>query len=562
MPTATMEQISGPSTSVLVPSNSSKKRQQSEDISDVPRDNKRLKVDSPHTNKDKKKRRKKKRKMSIVGEENYARSKSESSLQGTRSVSIKPASTRETESAPVEDVGDNQLPATPGADASAPNTSSSESSAAVNRLTDEVKTQSSLIDRHEKALAGVQQNISCQICLDLLYKPYALAPCGHVACHSCLVSWFTSPQPHDGAIEDAHQPRTFYTRKKTCPHCRAIVRERPVEVWAIKNIVTALAQSGLLTNIPEPLPPPSESAAENKDKDPWKNIFRPPTKLLDQMYSNDRPLTDLPVEDVGMYDAEDGGIYRCLDCMHEIEGGVCSGCERLYPGHEQLEDHGPFWDELIGFWGGPPDIDDSESDGSSVHGPYRGINFAEQLRAAFGLGGPSDDEDEEGEGEEEDYEGSFIDDGDVGEVIEINDDEDEDEPARLPRRRRIRPTEVIELSDEESDHTDDGEGDHSFQVRPYGRGRLYQSDSEDEDGERVEDNGDINIQIGAEDEDSQHSDSDSGTSIRRYHRSRRIGSDESEDEEEDDGSIPGPPARYRHWFTRAEDDGDSGSESD
>lgn len=39
-----------------------------------------------------------------------------------------------------------------------------------------------------------------------------------------------------------------------------------------------------------------------------------------------------------MLDMEDGGIYRCFDCMHEIWDGVCTSCGRLYPGHQPNPD--------------------------------------------------------------------------------------------------------------------------------------------------------------------------------------------------------------------------------
>lgn len=31
-----------------------------------------------------------------------------------------------------------------------------------------------------------------------MHKPYLLTPCGHLACHNCLVRWFTEPRDGGG----------------------------------------------------------------------------------------------------------------------------------------------------------------------------------------------------------------------------------------------------------------------------------------------------------------------------------------------------------------------------
>ncbi|KAF8128686.1 hypothetical protein EV363DRAFT_1119448, partial [Boletus edulis] len=204
------------------------------------------------------------------------------------------------------------------------------------KLEAELKSKNNSIASHQALLNQVQQAVTCQVCLDLMYKPYALAPCGHLACHSCLVNWFTAPQPDNRPTPPA------LTRRKTCPHCRAVVHARPVEVWGVKGIAQAAGKSGLLQNqLPVPVAPESVDA----NADPWKDIFPKPGTTSHREFpwffpdvdvdDDDIHIADVVPrgEDVGMLDMEDGGIFRCLGCMHEIWDGVCSSCGRVYPGH-------------------------------------------------------------------------------------------------------------------------------------------------------------------------------------------------------------------------------------
>ncbi|GBE83561.1 hypothetical protein SCP_0506160 [Sparassis crispa] len=241
-----------------------------------------------------------------------------------------------------------------------------------------------------------------------MYKPYALAPCGHTACHSCLVAWFKAPPP-DARPQDV---LPTWLRKKTCPHCRAVVKERPIGVWTVKDMVAALVKSGLAAAAFPPSPAPD---AEVPTADPWEGIFRrepgasgnhrqvfpgPPPALFQQM--------------LGLHDVEDGGIYRCIDCNHEIWDGVCSSCGRVYPGHGGGDDEDDYPEdyeleeaELAGLmFGGPYNIlnhlhGDGSGDEGDSDGSLGAVNFGDGNTELNG----SDDEDSE-----EDYESSFIDD--------------------------------------------------------------------------------------------------------------------------------------------------------
>jgi hypothetical protein len=214
----------------------------------------------------------------------------------------------------------------------------------------------------------------CQICLDLLHKPFALSPCGHVSCYGCLVNWFNINQQPDG-LEDV----CIY-RKKTCPQCRAIVRGRPIEAWIIKDMVAAVVKSRLVEDLPPGQsvevnsPEATSTNSEVLPQDPWANIFPPlPSR------PGAPPVEGSPSA-FGMYDAEDQ-VHRCLDCMHEIWGASCSQCGRHYSGHDvdapnvdvSVEEHPGTWgilpvmEHIMGF---PLSGNMDESDGGSYESSF------------------------------------------------------------------------------------------------------------------------------------------------------------------------------------------------
>ncbi|KAG7451682.1 uncharacterized protein BT62DRAFT_991170 [Guyanagaster necrorhizus] len=271
------------------------------------------------------------------------------------------------------------------------------------RLKEELQAKSQLLKKHNDVLRQVQQTMTCQVCLDLLRKPYALSPCGHVACQDCLLQWFTNPAVDVGALL-AHKP-------KTCPHCRTVITKRPIEIWTIKSTVTGLLKSGLLSDIQDH--PQSETTVEG---DPWKGTFG--TRLQQD---------DQDLDMLGIFDEEDG-VRRCRHCMHEIWAGVCSNCDRFYPGSQDAprgRDSMP-----SGLWNPP--------------------NFRHHPGNVFGLDVEMSDE--------EDYDGSFLD-GSVGsfidddQVIEVHDSDSEGDRRSVSSWREgsysethSSPSEVLELS--------------------------------------------------------------------------------------------------------------------
>ncbi|OAX41034.1 hypothetical protein K503DRAFT_854937 [Rhizopogon vinicolor AM-OR11-026] len=131
--------------------------------------------------------------------------------------------------------------------------------------------------KSEDAISNVEANVQCQICMDLLLKPYALSPCGHVLCVTCLQEWFKKAPPSDDEMYDDDDPDYLLCRKKTCPTCRAGIRNRPIPIFVVKSIASALSKARGTS----PTTSLSTSGSLTADTDPWEGLFLPDDEIED-----------------------------------------------------------------------------------------------------------------------------------------------------------------------------------------------------------------------------------------------------------------------------------------
>jgi len=191
--------------------------------------------------------------------------------------------------------------------------------------------------------------------------------------------------------------------------------------------------------------------------DPWHRIFRPvrtsfgghhPFNPWWQDWTEDDDPVDAservdgPLEDVGMFDAEDH-VYRCLDCMHEIWGGRCSSCDREYPGHPEAGDDDDEDEEDV------IEIEDDDSD-DELFG--HGFSLGEMLnriegreRGMWSFGRESDTEDEE---DYTDEDGESIH-GSGGGTFTWHDDDSDDEPLFAHIEEELQVGVEVEVEDDE-----------------------------------------------------------------------------------------------------------------
>ncbi|KAH9888790.1 hypothetical protein C8Q73DRAFT_654623 [Cubamyces lactineus] len=162
--------------------------------------------------------------------------------------------------------------------------------------------------KSEDLVASVESGLTCQICMELLLKPYGLSPCGHVLCVTCLLEWFKSAPPgEDEMLDDEYSDALLY-RKKTCPCCRTIVRSRPIPLYLVKSLASVLDKAKAPSGSVRPSPPPD-------DGDPWAGIFRDPTDYEDYWSTDeddDEEDEDEDADDDDGYD-EDEDDYWSFD---------------------------------------------------------------------------------------------------------------------------------------------------------------------------------------------------------------------------------------------------------
>ncbi|TFK88432.1 hypothetical protein K466DRAFT_662322 [Polyporus arcularius HHB13444] len=158
---------------------------------------------------------------------------------------------------------------------------------------EKLKTQSK---KSDDLIASIESNLTCQVCMEIMLKPYGLSPCGHVLCMSCLLEWFKAAPPGVDEMDDDDYPNALLYRKKTCPCCRTTVHNRPIPLYVVKSLASAVDKSKVPAGALRPSPPPD-------DEDPWAGIFRD-DKDFAEYWSTDEDDED-DDEDGEMYDDED-----------------------------------------------------------------------------------------------------------------------------------------------------------------------------------------------------------------------------------------------------------------
>ncbi|KAF9014522.1 hypothetical protein BDZ89DRAFT_448206 [Hymenopellis radicata] len=132
-------------------------------------------------------------------------------------------------------------------------------------------------EKADEVISTIETALQCQICMEMLLKPYALSPCGHILCLPCLQEWFRKAPPSaddmDIDPEDFEDPQYIMNRQKSCPCCRATVLHRPVPVFLVKSVATTLLKAkgpGHTAGTPVSR---ADGTSTVDGEDPWSGLF-------------------------------------------------------------------------------------------------------------------------------------------------------------------------------------------------------------------------------------------------------------------------------------------------
>ncbi|KAF8208296.1 hypothetical protein K438DRAFT_1813769 [Mycena galopus ATCC 62051] len=117
--------------------------------------------------------------------------------------------------------------------------------ARIKKENDEIKKQQILV------AADLEDQITCEVCSAKLWSPFILN-CGHTFCQQDLEDWFSTAlkqhrnvYPHYNVNAPAVNAYNMYQQLPlppyTCPKCREKVVSKPVQNFAVKGLVRAVA---------------------------------------------------------------------------------------------------------------------------------------------------------------------------------------------------------------------------------------------------------------------------------------------------------------------------------
>lgn len=153
------------------------------------------------------------------------------------------------------------------------------------------------LKRLEPDLDTMRQLITCKICQRFLSEPYGLA-CGHTYCYVCLDAWLVAQ------------------KKRTCPDCRATIKEQPVPSYLIREMTRVFAYRQELL--------PAGETVEEHDEYIKEAVLQVATDketegLFSGLFKGGR-MHWMPLHDPG------DDVDRCPNCHWEMEEGRCGSC--------------------------------------------------------------------------------------------------------------------------------------------------------------------------------------------------------------------------------------------
>ncbi|KAF7343486.1 RING-type domain-containing protein [Mycena venus] len=118
-----------------------------------------------------------------------------------------------------------------------------------------IKKENEEMRKQQAVAADLEEQITCEVCSAKLWSPFILT-CGHTFCQQDLENWFSTALRQHRNVYPHYNVNTIPVNvygifqqlplpPYTCPKCRQSVRSKPIQNFAVKGLVRAVAgQSG------------------------------------------------------------------------------------------------------------------------------------------------------------------------------------------------------------------------------------------------------------------------------------------------------------------------------
>ncbi|KAJ8503068.1 hypothetical protein ONZ45_g11183 [Pleurotus djamor] len=222
-----------------------------------------------------------------------------------------------------------------------------------------LKTKAS---QQDDLINTIEASLQCQICMDMISKPQALSPCGHVFCLSCLQAWFRKAPSVDEDLDAGMTLEYIMNRPKSCPFCRASVIKKPAPLFILRDISIAITKA---KTAPAPAPAPV-TESDDCDDNPWKGIF-PPSDDEENDDNNEPHSYDYEpdfMDEYAVHSAASMVDTGMLDMFMGHWGGIGISSDSDLDDPEELED-------LIEENGSEEEGEDQEYDREDIYVPMR-----------------------------------------------------------------------------------------------------------------------------------------------------------------------------------------------
>ncbi|KAK9450915.1 uncharacterized protein V1518DRAFT_412061 [Limtongia smithiae] len=163
------------------------------------------------------------------------------------------------------------------------------------KLKSELREKNEILRLYESGYRATFQNYTCTVCDNLMFES-CLISCGHSFCYTCVYEWFK--------------------RHKTCPSCRATIREPPAISLQARDAIEIMLTRLQYFNPGENME--TIRARESEERELVSHHREKHGSLFPFMFDEE------PAEEY--YEDGEDGVRRCVYCHWELEGEHCTRC--------------------------------------------------------------------------------------------------------------------------------------------------------------------------------------------------------------------------------------------